>query len=232
MTLDMASGMGTNGVCVVGDVLFSCFNGSIIESTLFLNARFLCFLGHYSTHKCPSGEKTVIARSYLAILEKRSEVPFLEREKGGKKAFPRVFFSRRRVNHASSSVALTSRPFPSLSSSSSSSSCSASLVFSSLSGVFRFSLIGCTYPLRVTRASRERNRNEERALRKQKERKKETAPSTTRFGWFFSTSTSKGFFSFPTTQPKKKTRCGSFGARGCPRARPGTGAAPRAKGRS
>lgn len=106
----------------------------------------------------------------------------------------------------------------------------ASLVPFSLSGVFRFlSPCDCLHPLRITRAKKKPNRSEERARRKQKEREQKNC-SIHDFGWFFSTSTST---TEKTEKPKKeKTRCGSFGARGCPRARPGTGAAPRAKGRS
>lgn len=76
----MTSRTGREGLRCHLDVFFHALNGSTIERLSL--SLVPIFASNHSTHKCPSGEKTVMARSYLAILkDKRKRVPFLRERK-------------------------------------------------------------------------------------------------------------------------------------------------------
>jgi hypothetical protein len=76
----VTSRTGREGLRCHLDVFFHALNGSTIERLSL--SLVPIFASNHSTHKCPSGEKTVMARSYLAILkDKRKRVPFLRERK-------------------------------------------------------------------------------------------------------------------------------------------------------
>jgi hypothetical protein len=178
-----------------------------------------------------------MARSYLAILkDKRKRVPFLRERKreeplpkkekewgareSGKKPWlrsslfiarsPPHFFPRRFVFRFSF--------------------LSASLVFlhspASIHCLFLFDLLHESSKRRANGAESETETRKERAGSKKRERK--ISHSISLWPNFFRLRNLE-----EQTRPRKPTKqCGSSGARGCPRARPGTGGGPRARGRS